>query len=80
MEDTRLDNNNRRMIKGTRTVVRRQLLRYRPTCAHCSVGFVYVARDRSRPGSSVHEISQARILEWVVTAFSKGFSPPRDRT
>ena len=28
----------------------------------------------SPPGSSVHGISQARILEWVVISFSRGFS------
>ena len=28
--------------------------------------------DSSLPGSSVHEISQARILEWVVISFSGG--------
>ena len=32
------------------------------------------------PGSSVHEILQARILEWVVIPFSRGSSWPRDRT
>ena len=32
------------------------------------------------PGSSVHEISQARTLEWVALSFSKGSSWPRDRT
>ena len=26
----------------------------------------------SLPGSSVHEISQARILEWVAIPFSRG--------
>ena len=31
-------------------------------------------------GSSVHGISQARILEWVTITFSKGSSWPRDRT
>ena len=31
-------------------------------------------------GSSVHGISQARILEWVVISFSKGSSQLRDRT
>ena len=36
--------------------------------------------DCSPPGSSVHGISQARILEWVVTSFSRGSSQPRDRT
>ena len=34
----------------------------------------------SPPGSSVHEILQARILEWVVMPFSRGSSPPRDQT
>ena len=36
--------------------------------------------DCSLPGSSVHEISQARILEWVVISFSRGSSWPRDQT
>ena len=31
-------------------------------------------------GSSIHGIFQARILEWVVISFSRGSSPPRDRT
>ena len=36
--------------------------------------------DCSRPGSSVHGISQARILEWAVISFSMGSSRPRDQT
>ena len=36
--------------------------------------------DCSPPGSSVREISQARILEWVATSFSRGSSQPRDQT
>ena len=32
----------------------------------------------SPPGSSVHGISQARILEWVAILFSRGSSQPRD--
>ena len=36
--------------------------------------------DCSMPGSSVHGISQARILEWVAISFSKGSSRPRDWT
>ena len=36
--------------------------------------------DRSPPGSSVHEISQARILEWVAMPSSRESSWPRDRT
>ena len=34
----------------------------------------------SRPGSSVHRISQTRILEWAAISFSRGSSRPRDRT
>ena len=29
---------------------------------------------------TVHGIVQARILEWVAVAFSRGSSQPRDRT
>ena len=36
--------------------------------------------DCSPPGSSVHGILQARILEWVAISFSREFSWPRDRT
>ena len=37
-------------------------------------------KDCSLPGSSVHGISQARILEWVAISFSRGSFRPRDRT
>ena len=36
--------------------------------------------DYSLPGSSVHGIFQARVLEWVAISFSRGSSQPRDRT
>ena len=36
--------------------------------------------DCSPPGSSVHGILQARIVEWVVIFFSRGSSWPRDQT
>ena len=36
--------------------------------------------DCGLPGSSVHEISQARILEWVAISFSRGSSQSRDQT
>ena len=40
--------------------------------------------DCSPPGSSVHGILQARILEWVAIPFSRRSSPstprPRDQT
>ena len=34
--------------------------------------------DCSPPGSSVHGIPQARILEWGALSFSRGYSWPRD--
>ena len=36
--------------------------------------------DWSLPGSSVHGISQATLLEWVAIPFSRGSSQPRDQT
>ena len=36
--------------------------------------------DCNLPGSSVHRISQARILEWVAVSFSRGSSRLRDQT
>ena len=37
-------------------------------------------KDNSPPRPSVHGIFQARILEWVAIAFSRGSSQPRDQT
>ena len=37
-------------------------------------------RGCTPPGSSVHEISQARLPEWVVTPFSRVSPQSRDRT
>ena len=36
--------------------------------------------DCSLPGSSLHGILQARVLEWGAISFSRGSSRPRDRT
>ena len=36
--------------------------------------------DYSLPGSSVHGLLQARILEWFAISFSRGSSQPRDQT
>ena len=47
-------------------------------CVSCSV--VCDPMDCSMPGTSVHGILQARILEWVVMPFSRRSSQPRDRT
>ena len=50
--------------------------------SYCGKHFtIYVnTMDCSRPGSPVHRILQARILEWVAIPFSRGSSRPRDRT
>ena len=52
--------------------VRAKLLGSYPT--HCD------PMDCSLPGSSVQEILQAWILEWVAMSFFRGHSLPRDRT
>ena len=36
--------------------------------------------DCSPPGSSVHEIFQARILEWVAISYFRGSTQPRYQT
>ena len=36
--------------------------------------------DGSLPGSTIHGIFQARILEWAAISFSRGSSQPRDQT
>ena len=53
-------------------------------CCCCLVAKSYLtlcnAMDCNPPGSSVHGILQARILEWVAIPFSRGSSWPRDWT
>ena len=48
--------------------------------SHSVVSSLCDPMDCNPPGSSVHGISQARILEWVAISFSWGSSRPRDRT
>ena len=36
--------------------------------------------DCRPPGSTVHGVFQARILEWVAVSYSRVSSQPRDRT
>ena len=55
------------------------------TLTYCLVANSYLTILRlpvycSPPGSSVHGISQARILEWVAISSSRGSFGPRDRT
>ena len=53
-----------------------------PHCTLCAQACppLYDPTDCSPPGSSVHGILQARILEWVAMPFSRGTSRPTDRT
>ena len=41
---------------------------------------LYDPMDYSLPGSSVHGILQARIVEWVAIPFSRGSFQPRNQT
>ena len=58
-------------------------------CVCVCVAFVYWLNhvhlfcdpmDCSLPGSSIHRISQARVLEWLSMPSSRGYSPPRGQT
>ena len=53
-------------------------------CCCCLVAkscpVLYDPMDCSLPSSSVHRILQARILEWVATPSSRGYSQPRNWT
>ena len=53
-----------------------------PLCVHACYVVSVVSNfcnltDHSLPGSSVHEIPWARILEWVARPSSMGFSQPK---
>ena len=50
------------------------------TCVLSHVRLFMTPVDCSPPGSSVHGISQARILEWVTISSSRGSSWLRDQT
>ena len=54
-----------------------------PVCGACSCTQLCLTlhhpMDWSLPGSSIHGISQAGILEWVAIPLSQGSSSPRDR-
>ena len=48
--------------------------------SHSVMSYSLQPLDYNPPGSSVHGISQARILEWVAISFSRGYSWPRNGT
>ena len=54
---------------------------FKPLCMHAqSCPTLCDPMDCSPPGSSVHGILQARILEQVAMPSSRGSSQPRDQT
>ena len=48
--------------------------------SHSVVSDFLLSHGLQPPGSSVHGILQARILEWVAIPFLRGPSQPRDQT
>ena len=57
------------MVKPWRLIVCAKLLQSYPTVQ---------PMDCSLPGSSIHGLHLARILEWVAMPFSRGFFRPKD--
>ena len=51
-----------------------------PTCAYTQSLIWVSLQPHGPPGSSVHGIFQARVLEWVSIFYSRGSSRPRDQT
>ena len=52
---------------------------YMCACVRAQFGLTHCdPTDYRLPGFSIHEIFQARILEWVAISFSGGSSQPRD--
>ena len=53
---------------------------WKPSMLSSSVVSLYDPMDCGPPDSSVHGISQVKILEWVAISSSRGSSWPRDQT
>ena len=69
-------------LKTTQTWRGKQVSKYKKYNWSHSVmsDSLWPPRTGSPPGSSIHGIFQARVLEWVAISFSRGSSQPRDRT
>ena len=52
---------------------------YTEEAPECSVSQPCLTLQLHGPGSSVHGIVQARILEWVAISYARGSSQPRDQ-
>ena len=57
--------------------------RYECLCVCVCVAYSHLTlcntTDYSPPGSSVHGVSQTRILQWVAILYTRGSSQPRDQ-
>ena len=69
-----------RTVRGKHSASVSQKYKYMCVCSVVqSCPTVCSPMDCSPPGSSVHGISQARVLEWVAISFSTGSSQSRDQ-
>ena len=73
------------MLKHVSSCKRETIHFYLTMCICVCVSCLFLSNslislDCSPPGSSVHGILQARILEWVAMPSFRGSSPPRDQT
>ena len=75
-----LQHRNLQEIWGEYTEYQQQKLQRVKMIATQSCPTLFDPIDYSPPGSSIHGILQARILEWVVMPFSRGSSQSRDQT
>jgi len=69
-----------KQLTQSHTAIRRQWHNAGGLVTKLCEGSLFVTMDCSPPGSSVHGISQARVLEWVAIPFSRGSSQPRNQT
>ena len=80
-----LDHEGRAPMNGIGTLIKEGLTLFLSSpfsisCALQSCLTLCNPMDYSPPGSSVHGILQARILEWVATSYSRGSSRPTAQT
>ena len=76
----RLSNRNYPLLRKDKDLAEMETQWYMKVLVAQSCLTLYDPMDCSLPGSSVHGVLQARILEWVAIPFSRGSSWPRDRT
>ena len=78
----------KKKIKQEGYVMKNEFIFSQTSICHCSLEVNVLSHfshvrlcnpiDCSPPGSSVHGVFPARILEWVAVSSSRGYSSPRD--